>query len=178
MGPGQSQRERACYPRSGLPSNVKLSAPTNSTCGAKQTRYRQVTRELVDRAATQTPWRMRQCADGMPPTRLPHESVPGTGAAQELASGSRGRKNRALDLVIRWLFSFFSPFKLFIGGAWVARSVQRPTSAQVMISRSVGLSPASGSVLTAQRLEPASDSVSPSLSAPPLFMLCLCLKNK
>ena len=27
-------------------------------------------------------------------------------------------------------------------------------------------------------LEPASDSVSPSLSAPPLFMLCLCLKNK
>ncbi|XP_025771225.1 39S ribosomal protein L21, mitochondrial-like [Puma concolor] len=33
----------------------------------------------------------------MPPTRLPHESVPGTGASQELASGSRGRKNRALD---------------------------------------------------------------------------------
>ena len=65
-------------------------------------------------------------------------------------------------------------------GAWVARSVKRPTSAQVMISRSVSSSPASGSVLAAQSLEPASDSVSPSLSAPPLFMCCLTLslKNK
>ena len=52
-------------------------------------------------------------------------------------------------------------------GAWVAQSVKRPTSAQVMISRSVSSSPASGSVLTAQSLEPASDSVSPSLSDPP-----------
>ena len=34
-------------------------------------------------------------------------------------------------------------------GAWVAQSVERPTSAQVMISRSVSSSPASGSVLTA-----------------------------
>ena len=65
-------------------------------------------------------------------------------------------------------------------GAWVAQSVERPTSAQVMISRSVGSSPASGSVLTARRLEPAWDSGSPSLSAPPPFMLCLSLslKNK
>ena len=61
-------------------------------------------------------------------------------------------------------------------GAWVAQSVKRPTSAQVMICRSVGSSPASGSVLTARNLEPASDSVSPSLSDPPL--LSLCLKNK
>ena len=60
-------------------------------------------------------------------------------------------------------------------GAWVAQSVRRPTSAQVMISRSVSLSPASGSVLTAQSLEPASDSVSPSLSAPALLILCLSL---
>ena len=44
-------------------------------------------------------------------------------------------------------------------GAWVAQSVRRPTSAQVMISRSVSSSPASGSVLTAQSLEPVSDSV-------------------
>ena len=35
-------------------------------------------------------------------------------------------------------------------------SVKRPTSAQVMISRFMSLSPASGSVLTAQSLEPAS----------------------
>ena len=50
-----------------------------------------------------------------------------------------------------------------VGGAWVAQSVKRPTSAQVMISQSVSSSPASGSVLTAQSLEPVSDSVSPSL---------------
>ena len=49
----------------------------------------------------------------------------------------------------------------------MAQSVKRPTSAQVMISQSVSSSPASGSVLTAQNLEPVSDSVSPSLSALP-----------
>ena len=66
--------------------------------------------------------------------------------------------------------------KLWFRGAWVGQSVKRPTSAQVMISQFVGLSPVSGSVLTAQSLEPVSHSVSPSLSAPPLFTLCL--KNK
>ena len=72
-----------------------------------------------------------------------------------------------------WAFSF----RIFgLGGAWVAQSVERPTSAQVVISRFMSLRPASGSVLTAQSLEPASHSVSPSLSAPPLLMLCL--KNK
>ena len=63
-------------------------------------------------------------------------------------------------------------------GAWVAQSVECPTSAQIMISHSVSLSPVLGSVLTAQSLEPASDSVSPSLSAPPLLMLCLLLSQK
>ena len=63
-------------------------------------------------------------------------------------------------------------------GAWVAQSVKRPTSAPVMISRSVSSSPALGSVLTVQSLEPVSDSVSPSLSAPPPFMLCLSLSQK
>ena len=62
-------------------------------------------------------------------------------------------------------------------GAWVAQSVKRPTSAQVMISRSVSSSPASGSELTAQSLEPVSNSVSPSLSAPSLLMLCLSLSQ-
>ena len=51
-------------------------------------------------------------------------------------------------------------------GAWVAQSVRHPTSAQVMISRFVGSSPALGSVLTARSLEPASNSVTPSLSLP------------
>ena len=49
------------------------------------------------------------------------------------------------------------------GGAWVAQSVKRPTSAQVMISWSVGSSPTLGPVLTAQSLEPVSVSGSPSL---------------
>ena len=63
-------------------------------------------------------------------------------------------------------------------GAWVAQSVQRLTSAQVMISPFMSLSPISGSLLTAQSLEPAADSVSPSLFAPPPLVLCVCLKNK
>ena len=56
-------------------------------------------------------------------------------------------------------------------GAWVAQSVKRPTWAQVMILWFVGSSPVLGSVLTAQSLEPASDSVSPPFSAPPMLML-------
>ena len=63
-------------------------------------------------------------------------------------------------------------------GAWVAQSVERPTSAQVMISRFVSSGPASGSALTARSLEPASGSVSPSLSAPAPFTLSLFLKKK
>ena len=65
-------------------------------------------------------------------------------------------------------------------GAWVAQSVERLTLAQVMISWFVGLSPVSSSVLTAQSLELALDSVSPSLSAPPLltFSLSLSLSQK
>ena len=46
----------------------------------------------------------------------------------------------------------------------MAQSVEPPTSAQVTISRSVSSSPTSGSGLTGQSLEPASDSTSPSLS--------------
>ena len=60
-------------------------------------------------------------------------------------------------------------------GAWVAQLVERPTLAQVMISQFVGSSPASGSVLTAQSPDPASDSLSPPLSVPPLLMLCVSL---
>ena len=65
-----------------------------------------------------------------------------------------------------------------VSGAWVAQSVKRPTSTQVMTSRFMSSCPVSGSVLTARSLEPASDSVSPSLSAPPPFMLCLSLSQK
>ena len=61
---------------------------------------------------------------------------------------------------------------------WVAQSVKQLTSVQVMISQFVGLSPELGSVLTAWSLEPVLDSVSPSLSAPPLLTLSLFLKNK
>ena len=62
-------------------------------------------------------------------------------------------------------------------GAWVAQSVGQATTAQVMIWRSVSSSPMSGSVLTAQSLEPASVSMSPSLSAPPPLMLALYLSQ-
>ena len=48
----------------------------------------------------------------------------------------------------------------------MAQLVKRSTLAQAMISWFVSLSTASGSMLTAQSLEPASASLSPSLSAP------------
>ena len=57
----------------------------------------------------------------------------------------------------------------------MAQLVEHLTSPQVMISQFVGLSPAWGSVLTARSLEPASDSVCPSLSAPPPLVLLLSL---
>ena len=65
-------------------------------------------------------------------------------------------------------------------GAWVAQSVECRASAQVMTSQLVSLSPTSGSVLTAQSLEPVSDSVSPYLSLllPHLCSVSLSLKNK
>ena len=50
--------------------------------------------------------------------------------------------------------------------------------AQVMISWSVSSSSVLGSVLTAQSLEPALDSVSPFLSGPPLLILSLSKLNK
>ena len=56
-------------------------------------------------------------------------------------------------------------------GTWVAQLVEHLMSAQVMISQFVSLSPTSGSVPTAQSLEPASDPMSPSLSALPLLTL-------
>ena len=55
----------------------------------------------------------------------------------------------------------------------MAQSVGRPTSAQVIISRFVSWSPASGSVLTAQSL--AWILCLPPLSAPPMLMICLSL---
>ena len=61
-------------------------------------------------------------------------------------------------------------------GAWVAQSVKCLTLAHIMIPWFVSLNPTSGSVLRAQTLEPASDSVSA-----PLFLahaLSLSLKNK
>ena len=61
--------------------------------------------------------------------------------------------------------------------AGVAQSGKHLTSARVMISHFVGSSPVLGSVLTARSLEPASDSVSSSLSAPSALMLCLCLSK-
>ena len=57
----------------------------------------------------------------------------------------------------------------------MAQLVEHLTSAQVTISQFMSSSPASGSVLTAQSLDPASDSVSTSFSVPPPLVLCVCL---
>ena len=51
-------------------------------------------------------------------------------------------------------------------GTWVAQSFKHLTLAQVMTSWLMSSIPMSGSVLTAQSLEPALDSVSPSLDLP------------
>ena len=55
---------------------------------------------------------------------------------------------------------------MYLRGAWVAHSVKRPASTQVMISQFVGSSLGLGSMLTAPSLGPALDSLSPSLSLP------------
>ena len=62
-------------------------------------------------------------------------------------------------------------------GTWVAQSVKCLTSAQVMISLFIGSSPVLGSVLTAQSLEPASDSVLLSLCPSPAHALSLSVSK-
>ena len=89
----------------------------------------------------------------------------------------------ALPVFILFLLPFpylhlFCVLKSSYEGRWMAQSVERLTSAQVMISWFVSSSPASGSMLTAQSLESASDSVFPSVSPPPPLMLCLSLSQK
>ena len=63
-------------------------------------------------------------------------------------------------------------------GTWVAQLVEHPNSAQVMVSQFMSSDPASGSVLTAQSLEPASDSVSPCLCPSPTRTLSFSLSQK
>ena len=65
--------------------------------------------------------------------------------------------------------SMFMKYVL-VRGAWVAQSVKRHFSSG-MISQFTGSSPASGSVLKAQSLEPASDCVSLSAPLPPTLSL-------
>ena len=60
-------------------------------------------------------------------------------------------------------------------GHLVAQSIKCLTSAQAMTFRSMGSNPILDSVLAAQSLEPAWDSVSPSLSAPLLLTCALSL---
>ena len=58
--------------------------------------------------------------------------------------------------------------KVWLRDAWVAQLAKCPISAQGMISQFMGSSPMSGSVLTTQSLEPASDSDNVCVS----FSLC------
>ena len=57
----------------------------------------------------------------------------------------------------------------------MAQSVKHLTLAQVMVSWFVSSSPTSDSMLTAQSLEPALDSVCVSLSDSPLLVLCVSI---
>ena len=77
-------------------------------------------------------------------------------------------QNKSITLVVRETS----------GGAWAVPSVGPPSSARVMISQPMSSSPAS--VLTAQSLEPALDSASPSLSLPlpGSHSVSLSFKNK
>ena len=79
------------------------------------------------------------------------------------------------------LTALFKKAELF-RGTCVTQLVKCPSSTQVMISLFLSLSPVLGSVVTAQSLEPVSDSVSPSLSLSlcpsPTHVLSLSLKNK
>ena len=80
--------------------------------------------------------------------------------------------------ITEWFHEGFSAKEETRWGAWVAQSVKHQTSAQITISRLVGLSPVPGSMLTAQSLEPALDSVCLSLYFSPAHALFLSLKNK
>ena len=95
----------------------------------------------------------------------------------EIEFGKADYKGGGLNSSLHLYFYVFTN-EMGEGGAWVVQSIKRPTWAQVMISPFMRSSPRSGSVLTAGSLEPASDSVSPSLSAPPQLMLCLSLSQK
>ena len=66
------------------------------------------------------------------------------------------------------LYLLKSKDKNYSGGTWAAQSVECLTSARVMISWFVGLSPASGSLLSAQSLLQI---FCPHLSAPPPLSL-------
>ena len=84
----------------------------------------------------------------------------------------------SLSLPLPHLLSLCLKINKHFWGSWVAPSVKRPTWAQVIILRFVNSSPVWGSVLMAHSLEPASESVSPSLFLPLPHLLSLCLKNK
>ena len=88
----------------------------------------------------------------------------------------------------RWCLSYSKVLKCFLKkwtknrGAWVDQIIGCCSWAEVMISWSMGLRPMLSCVLTAQTLELALDSVSPSLSALSLLVSSLSLyphlKNK
>ena len=102
------------------------------------------------------------------------------GSRSEMKPRVRRSTNGATKALPKFIFYIlcYTIFKICnYRGTWVAQLVEHPTSAQITISQFVGSSPASGSVRTAQSLEPASDSVCASLSDTPPFMLCLCLSK-
>ena len=91
------------------------------------------------------------------------DSIPGTRSSASYSLPHT--KHLANGLVLTNLHPSVSSSKNWCRSAWVSQSVKCPTSAQVMISLISGFEPHIG--FCADSSEPALDSVSPSLSAPP-----------
>ena len=103
------------------------------------------------------------------------QDVPGQALRTDSRTGPLNGQSPCVKVVLDMLAL---SLKMERWSIWVAQSVKHLTLVRVTISGFVSSSSMSSSVLTAQSLEPASDSVSPSLSAPPLLVLCLSKINK
>ena len=121
----------------------------------------------------------RSCQGRRPrPVIAPRCIVPGCASHRRIVRGRRDLEPKEVAAANSSWNTICSSKSCSAWGTWVAQSVEPLTLAQVMISRFMSSSPASGSVLTAQSLEPALNSVSPSLCPSPARALSLSKINK
>ena len=100
-----------------------------------------------------------------------------------VGGGGGMSQNKLFELqgIIELGKSFFKClYKTCLSGTpgWLSRLSVRLRLRSRVVSQLVSSSPVSGSVLTAQSLDPALDSVSPSLSALNPLAFCFCLSQK